>query len=156
MDFLRPNRLQHVRGVYGPLHVDSHGSFLPDLHRDGFPRYWHAGADDTASVYLDTGVVTSGTGSSGTLKWAANPNLGNNCANQPIGCTTGMDAAIQLSLSAGTYTIVIDAYQIVGGSPFGVMYDGVLNADGSTPEPATFMPMGLGVAALGTLIRRRK
>jgi hypothetical protein len=67
-----------------------------------------------------------------------------------------MDAAIQLSLSAGTYTIVIDAYQIVGGSPFGVMYDGVLNADGSSPEPATFMPMGLGVAALGTLIRRRK
>jgi hypothetical protein len=67
-----------------------------------------------------------------------------------------MDAAIQLSLSAGTYTIVIDAYQIVGGSPFGVMYDGVLTNAPSAPEPASFMPMGLGFAALGTLIRRRK
>jgi hypothetical protein len=110
-------------------------------------------ADDTAGVWLDTGTVTSGDGSAGTLEWAPNPNLGTNCANAPIGCKEGMDAVIPLGLNAGTYTLVIDAYQLIGGSPFGVMYDGVLT---NTPEPASYMLMGLGLAGLGTLIRRRK
>jgi hypothetical protein len=111
-------------------------------------------ADDTAGAWLDDGIVTSGDGSSGTLLWAANGSLGGNCASGPIGCTSGNNAAIPLNLSAGTYTLVLDAYQLVGASPFGVMYNGVLNT--SVPEPASYMLMGLGLAALGTLIRRRQ
>jgi hypothetical protein len=123
---------------------------ITDAFDSGNLMVW---ADDTAAVWLDTGTVTSGDGSSGTLEWAANPVLGNNCADQPIGCTTNMDAIIGLGLPTGTYTLVIDAYQLVGGSPFGVMYDGVLN---NTPEPASYMLLGIGLAGLGTLLRRRK
>jgi hypothetical protein len=116
-------------------------------------------ADDTAGVWLDDGIVTSGDGSGGgSMLWAADGNLGSNCASGPIGCTSGNNAAIPLNLSAGTYTLVIDAYQLVGGSPFGVMYDGVMY-DGvlntTVPEPASYRLMGLVLAGLGTLIRHR-
>jgi hypothetical protein len=123
---------------------------ITDALDSGVLSVW---ADDTAGVYLDPGTVTSGTGSSGTLEWAPSGTLGSNCAGQPIGCVAGLDAQIPLSLGPGTYTLVIDAYQLIGGSPFGVMYDGVLT---NTPEPASYMLMGLGLAGLGTLLRRRK
>jgi hypothetical protein len=117
-------------------------------------------ADDAASVWLDTGTVTFGTGSSGTLLDPANGVLGPNCsngANDMVGCTEANAGVIPLSLSAGTYTLVIDAYQLIGGSPFGVMYDGELTGESpSAPEPASYMLMGLGLAGLAALIQRRK
>jgi hypothetical protein len=115
-------------------------------------------ADDTAGVWLDSGTVASGDGSSGgTLLAAPNGDLGSHCASSPIGCTPGSDAVIPLSLSAGTYTLVLDAYQLVGGTPFGVMYDGQLTSTGgAAPEPASYMLMGLGLAGLSVCMRRRK
>jgi hypothetical protein len=114
-------------------------------------------ADDTAGVWLDSGTVTSGDGSSGISEWAPNGNLGGNCANAPIGCTLANGADIALNLQPGTYTLVIDGYQLIPGTPFGVMYDGQLSTNGgNTPEPAGYMLMGLGLAFLGTLIQRRK
>jgi hypothetical protein len=127
---------------------------ITDPSDSGILQVW---ADDTAGVWLDSGTVTTGNGSTGTLEWAANGTLGQNCANAPISCTQNMDAQIPLTLSAGTYTLVFDAYQLVGGSPFGIMYAGVLSdSDATTPEPATYLLMGFGLAGLGALVRCRK
>jgi hypothetical protein len=111
-------------------------------------------ADDTAGVWLDTGTADSGDGSGGVSLAAPDGTLGTHCANGPIGCTTGNDAVIPLSLSAGTYTLVIDAYQLVSDTPFGVMYDGELTPNCSNaPEPASYMLMGLGLVVLGAISR---
>jgi hypothetical protein len=126
---------------------------VTDTMDSGYLDVW---ADDTAAVWLDTGTVSSGTGTGGTEYWAANPNEGSNCANSPIGCLPGNEAQIYLNLPTGTYTLVIDAYQLKSYSPFGLMYDGVLTGSMATPEPASYMLMGLGLAGLGTLIRRLK
>jgi len=126
-------------------------------------------ADDTASVYLDTGDVTSGNGSGGTqIGFPGTLGApGMNCAQGAgdIGCTPsqGQDLTFCASgctsapLAAGTYTLVFDVTQFetqpnAPTSPFGLMYDGQL----STPEPASYTLIGLGLAGLGTLLRRRK
>lgn len=120
----------------------------------GYLDVW---ADDTAGVWLDSGTVTTGNGSGGTYLAAPNGTLGPNCAASAIGCTAGKDAVIPLSLSAGTYTFVIDAYQLVSCTPFGVMYEGSLTGSSAqAPEPATYMLMGLGVAGLALFARRRQ
>lgn len=138
---------------------------LPDAFNTGSIQIW---ADDTAEVYLDFGTVTSGDGSTGSVSGShipANFTLGGNCASGPIGCTQANDGVLnfgtglgQLDLGAGTYTLVIDAYQLVGGSPFGVMYSGAIDSEPTAPvpEPVSYVLMGLGLAALGILIPRRK
>ncbi len=110
-------------------------------------------ADDTARVYLDTpgGQI---------LLTDANPNLGSNCANAPIGCVPGMDATFNitaLNLTSGNYTLEVQAYQLIGGTPFGVMYTGQIDSSQSAvPEPATYVLLGLGLAGLGILVPRAK
>ncbi|MGA2592222.1 MAG: PEP-CTERM sorting domain-containing protein [Bryobacteraceae bacterium] len=136
---------------------------LPNAFNTGSISIW---ADDTAAVYLDPGTVTSGQGTTGALaSIAANFNGGSVCANGPIGCIqadpgvlTFGDGAGQIDVGAGTYTLVIDAYQFVGGSPFGVLYDGAIDSETSpsVPEPVSYVLMGLGLAAIGILIPRRK
>jgi len=139
----------------GPTATFYQTFLISDPYDSGNLYVW---ADDTAGVWLDPGTVTSGNGdiSGATLEWAPDGSLGPNCANAPISCIPGGDAVIPLNLTTGTYTLVIDAYDLqtwVSSSLFGVMYDGVLT---NTPEPASYTVMGLGLAGLGALLRLRK
>lgn len=111
-------------------------------------------ADDTATVWIDPGTISSGDGSGGSMLIAADPVEGPGCANAPISCTTGNEGALPVTLSTGTYTLVIDTYQRVSATPFGVMYSGTLTS--TAPEPANYMLLGVGLAGLGVLLRRRK
>ena len=139
----------------GPPTATFYQPFTITTASSGYLDIW---ADDTAAVYLASGNVTTGTGTGDTLLMAANWNSSGNCASGPIGCTQANGGDISFDdLPAGTYTLVIDAYQYVGGSPFGVMYDGQLTSNGApSPEPASYMLMAFGLAGLGTFIRRRK
>src|ERR1700722_6115826 len=108
---------------------------LPDADSySGTLSVWSAGA---ARVYLD-----------GNLLIDANPHLSS------MGAT--FDIAAQ-NLTAGTNVLEIDAYQLTGGSPFGVMYNAAINTDPTaTPEPSSYLLMGLGLLGIGFLIPRTR
>lgn len=155
---------ENPSGVTGPYTTANataifYQTFTLPTAMTGFLDVW---ADDTATVWIVPGTITSGdgTGISGAMLLASanpNPTPGEDCSQMPPGCIAGMDYQDNgLSLSAGTYTLVLDAYQYVGGSPFAVMYDSELSSSTGTPEPATYMLMSLGLAGLGVFVRRRR
>jgi hypothetical protein len=117
---------------------------------DSYSGTLNVWADDTARVYLD-----------GVLLIDANPVLGGNCADAPVSCTAGMDYTVNLAtlgfLTGGTNTLEIDAYQLIGGTPFGVMYNAAIDAEPSdAPEPASYVLMGLGLLGIAILIPRAR
>jgi hypothetical protein len=102
-------------------------------------------ADDTTSVSLN-----------GHLLMSAATMAGNTfavCSDKPIGCLTITQALINLTpyLQDGTNTLSYGVQQDAGVS-FGVDAAG---SAGNAPEPTTFAIMGIGLAGLGLLGRRR-
>jgi len=138
----------------GPATATFYQTFtISDPLDSGFITIW---ADDTAAAYIDTGTVTSSDGSTsvyGGYAWPANFILGSNCANGPIGCLQNNGYTFHVSVPKGTYTLVVDGYQMLGASPFGVMYNGVLT---KTPEPASYILLGLGLAGLVILPKSKR
>src|ERR1022692_3552456 len=152
-----PGKQQHIRTtVSGTPTAIFYQTFTLAAAASGGLDIW---ADDTAGVWLDDGIVTAATAVAAaaccgrpTGIWVPTARVGRSAAR--VVTTLPSRSIYQREL----YTLVIDAYQLVGGSPFGVMYDGVMY-DGvlntTVPEPASYRLMGLGLAGLGTLIRHR-
>jgi hypothetical protein len=109
---------------------------LPYAGNSGTLSVW---ADDTARVWVDSILLID-----------ANPTQGSACADAPVSCTTANGAVLSLSgLAQGDHTLRFDVYQR-GNGPFGLQYEGFIE---SVPEPAAFMLLGAGLAAL--FLRRR-
>jgi PEP-CTERM motif len=121
---------------------------LPDVVNTGSITIW---ADDTARVYLD-----------GMLVIDANPTIGSHCVNAPVGCVPGTGYTFDVApfdLGAGVHTLTLDAYQLLSGTPFGVMYTGQIDSEPrspAVPEPASYLLMGLGLAGIAILIPRAR
>jgi hypothetical protein len=107
-------------------------------------------ADDTARVTLD-----------GITLMDANPAPGGNCAAGAVGCLPSTVGVFNITseLAVGENVLELDAYQFLGASPFGVMYTATITetpADSPTPEPASYVLMGLGLLVIGILIPRAR
>ena len=61
-------------------------------------------------------------------------------------------------LFSGSNLLEIDAYQLDGGSPFGIMYSGFVSdsVQAQVPEPTTYVLMGLGLIGIGILVPRAR
>ncbi len=102
-------------------------------------------ADDTTSVILNNVTIYA----------AALGGSYPTCSSQPIGCLTSTAATIDLSaflndFNTGLNTISFQVYQEAGAS-FGLDYAGTV----STPEPGMLAMLGIGLAGLFLLGRRR-
>jgi len=133
-------------GESTPSAIFSKDFFLPYASNAGTITVW---ADDTARVYIDDILVVD-----------AHNTQGNNCSNVPIGCLTQTGYTFNISsldLGSGNHVLTVEAYQMVTGSPFGVMYTGTIqsSSDPSVPEPASYVLLGLGLAGVGLLARRK-
>jgi hypothetical protein len=118
---------------YQPF-TDNSGSLLT-----GSIRVW---ADDTAAVYLD-GVL---------LMAASNTQQPGQCSDG-ITCT-GPGTLINFTAAPGTHTLEFDVYQL-GGSTYGVMYDGLVSDNAGVPEPGTYVLIASGLLALALAGRKR-
>ncbi|WP_405219705.1 PEP-CTERM sorting domain-containing protein [Lentisalinibacter sediminis] len=107
-------------------------------------------ADDTARVVLSgvDGVIAS-----------IDPNFSQNiCADGSIGCEEDEWGQLLADLSAGSYQITMEIFQVGTGetttnNPFGVLYTGTVS---SVPEPGTLALLGMGMIGMGIARRRRR
>ena len=98
-------------------------------------------ADDTAAVYLD-----------GVELLAPNytQQTGVNCSPGGVSCTDG-GTTVDFTTSPGTHTLAFDVYQ-TGAWTYGLMYDGsVTDNYQTTPEPGSYLLLGLGLIAIGLI-----
>lgn len=110
-------------------------------------RTW---ADDTAAVFLDN-----------VQQMAANFSQGT-CAVGAIGCEPGEYFLLDVSLTAGTYSIDFYVYQLSAdqnpdANPFGLLYSGDVSSlnPAEVPGPAGVGLLGLGLLGIGAARRRR-
>jgi hypothetical protein len=109
-------------------------------------------ADDSATVMID-----------GTTLFSEVTTLGANCASGPVGCTTANEGVITnldvtSDLHSGVNTITFQDFQEVGGTPFGVDFDGSLtystqriDRTTATPEPNSILMLLAGLSGIATL-----
>jgi hypothetical protein len=113
------------------------------------PLTLHVWADDTAAVRINNGIGTLATPDP-LATYAA-------CASSGITCGgPGTLLSLTLPANASAYTISFDLFQRGGdGTPFGLLFDGVLDTPTATPEPATILLLGSALTAAGVISRRR-
>jgi hypothetical protein len=106
-------------------------------------------ADDSANVFIDS-----------TQLFSEDTKLGAHCASGPIGCTNGTEGIItNLNVTAdvhsGVNTITFQDFQEVGGTPFGVDFDGSISYSASNtstvPEPNSTLFLCAGLIGLVSL-----
>ena len=142
-----PGAFSPSSSTTNPMGIFTENFILPGTVNTGSIRVW---ADDTAFVTLDGSPVGP----------AANFNNGNHCANAAISCEQDKFATISLDgLSQGEHSLTFTVYQ-TGDGPSGLLYSGSVNSESNegklnpTPEPATFVLLGAGLAGMAALSSR--
>ena len=73
-----------------------------------------------------------------------------NCSPGGVSCTDG-GTTVDFTTSPGTHTLAFDVYQ-TGAWTYGLMYDGsVTDNYQTTPEPGSYLLLGLGLIAIGLI-----